>query len=106
MENPDGTASDSSVHFQIRTANTAPALATAPWIELATAHASPNTQRCAMSGPVPCPLDLYVLLGGTTSPAVHHALAELEVTLLASSDQAALPSIESWQLTYSCPVIQ
>jgi len=100
------TPADSTVRFRIRTANTGAALETAPWIELATAQASPNTQRCAMSGPAPCPLDLYVLLGGVNSPAVHHALAELEVTLLAASDHAELPSIEGWQLTYSCPVIR
>jgi len=100
------TPGDSSVHFQIRTGNTEAALATAPWIDLATAHASPNTQRCSMGGPAPCPLDLYVLLGGKTSPAIHHELAQVEVTLQASSGQSELPSVEGWQLTYSCPLIQ
>jgi hypothetical protein len=100
------TPDDSSVRFRIRTANTEDALAAAQWIDLATAHASPNTQRCSMGGPAPCPIDLYNVLGGTNAPAVHHELAQVAVTLTPSSDQQAVATVQGWHLDYSCPFLQ
>jgi hypothetical protein len=100
------TPGDSSVRFRIRTANTEAALATAPWIDLATAQASPNTQRCTMGGPAPCPIDLYNVLGGASAPAVHHNLAQVDVTLTPSSDGTKPSSVQGWQLNYSCPFAQ
>jgi hypothetical protein len=100
------TPGDSSVRFRIRTANTEDALAAAQWVDLATAHASPNTQRCSMGGPAPCPIDLYDVLGGTNAPAVHHTFAQLAVTLTPSSDQQAAATVQGWHLDYSCPLIQ
>lgn len=99
------TPGDSNVRFRIRTANTEAALATASWVDLATAHASPNTQRCSMGGPAPCPIDLYNVLGGTNAPAVHHSFAQIEVTLTVSSDQLE-PAAQGWKVNYSCPFIQ
>lgn len=99
------TPGDSNVRFRIRTANTEEALTTAAWLDLATAHASPNTQRCSMGGPAPCPIDLYNVLGGANAPAVHHNLAQVEITLTPSSDQLE-PEVQGYQLNYSCPVIQ
>ncbi|HKO92426.1 MAG TPA: C-type lectin domain-containing protein [Polyangiaceae bacterium] len=100
------TPSDSNVRFRIRTANTEAGLATATWVDLATAHASPNTQRCSMAGPAPCPIDLYNVLGGGSAPAVHHNFAQVDVTLTPSSDGTEPASVQGWQLNYSCPFAQ
>jgi hypothetical protein len=53
---------------------------------------------CPISGPVPCPKDLNALLGGGP-PATTNQVLTLGVTLTATS---AVPTVNSWQLTYSC----
>ncbi len=94
------TPADSRVQFRIRSAETAPELNGASWIELATAEAASDTQLCTLAGPVPCPIDLYVMLGG--SPRAHHTFAEVEVTETPTSDRTQRASVQSWQLSFFC----
>jgi hypothetical protein len=94
------TPADSSVQFRIRTAETSPELNGASWIELATAQAVPDTQQCILAGPMPCFIDLYVMLGG--SPRAHYTFAEVEVTQNPTSDRTQPSTVQSWQINFSC----
>ena len=94
------TPGDSSMEFRIRTAATRAEISRASWTNLITAQASPDTQVCSFFGPAPCPIDLYAVLEG--APRAHHAFAELRVVLTPTSDGRALPSVQSWNLNFSC----
>lgn len=96
------TPGDSSVAFRVRTGATRDELGRASWTNLITAQATPDTQVCSFFGPAPCPIDLYTVLEG--APRAHHAFAELRVILTPTSDGAAMPSVQSWNLNYSCPL--
>jgi hypothetical protein len=96
------TPGESNITFQIRTANSEAALAAEPWSDLVVAQASPDTQSCTFFGPAPCPIDLYVVLGG--APRAHHLFAEIALSFQRS--QADTPTLESWQINYSCPFSQ
>jgi len=98
------TPSDSTVRFRLRTATTRSGLSSASWTELITAQASPDTQVCGFIGPVPCPIDLYAVLDGP--PRAHHAFAELGLILNPSTDGARVPTVQGWNLSYSCPLGQ
>lgn len=97
------TPADSSIQFAVRTAPDATSLSSASFVSAATAQASPDTQVCAMSGPAPCPVDLYPKLG--QFDAVNPYL-ELQITLTPTSDGSQSPTVNNWQLAYSCPPAQ
>jgi hypothetical protein len=94
------TPGDSEIAFRIRSAPTSDALARAKYRDLIRASSALGTRRCAVTGPAPCPVDLYVELDG--APLVHYPFAELEVVLRPSSIDGAMPSLQEWKLTYSC----
>jgi hypothetical protein len=94
------TPGDSSIRFRARTAPTQALLAESRFIDLATAKASPDTQVCELSGPLPCPIDLYQTLG-PAGAAMRYL--ELEAVLTPTSDRRSSPFLNDWQLTYSCP---
>jgi hypothetical protein len=96
------TPGDSSITFQIRTANSEAALASEPWSDLMVAQASPDTQSCTFFGPAPCPIDLYVVLGG--APRAHDLFAE--IAMLFQQSRADRPTLDSWKINYSCPFSQ
>ncbi len=97
------TGSDSSVQFRARSAHTRSELTTAPYVDVATAQASPDTQICAMTGPAPCPIDLTSMaLLGSQSPGPAADLLELEITLNPSSNLQVSPDLNDWRITYSC----
>jgi hypothetical protein len=94
------TPGDSSVRFRARTADTEAGLVAASFVDLATAQASPDTQRCQLSGPVPCPVDLFQLLG---ADAAWMRYLQLEATVRPTTDQRSTATLNAWQITYSCP---
>lgn len=94
------TPGDSSIGFAVRSAPTEAELGNATSFELLTASTALGTARCGFTGPAPCPLDLFVVLGG--APLVHHPIAELAVLLTPASGDGAMPSVEQWSLNYSC----
>jgi hypothetical protein len=94
------TPSDSNIVFRARTAKTQAELAGASYKSLAIAKASPDTQLCPLSGPAPCPVDMYVKLG---VPDVRHPFMQFAIELNPSTDKLSTPSINSWNFTYSCP---
>ena len=67
---------------------------------LLTASTALGTSRCTITGPAPCPIDLFEVLGG--APLVHHPLSELEVVFSPSSSDQRMPTVDDWQLDYSC----
>ena len=95
------TPSDSSVLFQAHTANTIAGLASSAPKTLATAKAipAPDTQKCGMGGPSPCPIDLYASLGAANAKGEY---LELIATLNPSTDKASGSKLNKWQITYSC----
>ncbi|MBW2459145.1 MAG: hypothetical protein JRI68_31900, partial [Deltaproteobacteria bacterium] len=97
------TPPDSAIVFEARTAATEGELGAATWASVATAESSPtDTQKCQLSGPAPCPLDLWTILGGP--PLVHLDVLELKATLVPGGPNDSItPSLNSWQVTYSCP---
>jgi hypothetical protein len=98
------TPGDSMIAFKIRTSETQAGLGSEKWLRLASAAASPDTQTCSFAGPSPCPIDLYVVLGG--APRAHDLFAEIMLLLYRTSDGDATSSIEHFQLNYSCPFNQ
>jgi hypothetical protein len=94
------TPGDSNIAFRFRSAATSDALQRATFRDLITASAALGTERCRVTGPAPCPIDLFDALGG--APLAHHPSAELELVLNPSSVDAALPVVREWKLTYSC----
>ncbi len=68
-------------------------------IQIANITAS-EPASCPMSGPSPCPIDLYEALGGL--PQAQHRVVELVWSLTSSPGCAMNPTLTSWQLTYSC----
>jgi len=91
---------DSSIAFSARTATTQAGLASASWHSLATATSTPNTQVCPMSGPSPCPVDLFGKLG---FPDQKLPWLELKVDMTPTSDKLQASVVNSWLVTYSCP---
>lgn len=94
------TPGDSSIRMRVRTAPTEDGLRSATFFDLATASTALGTARCTFTGPAPCPIDLFEVLGG--APLVHHPLSELEVLLTPSSIDQRMPTVDAWQLDYSC----
>lgn len=96
------TPGDSNVAFRMRTADTAAGLASAAYTAVATAQSSPtNTQVCNVSTGPPCPIDMFLALGGL--PKARHRFVELELDLSPTSNGAAAPIVYDWKLTFSCP---
>ena len=61
----------------------------------------PDTQKCSMAGPAPCPIDLFSALGGP--PAARHEQLELVLDMHTNVSHSRSPTINSWQITYACP---
>jgi hypothetical protein len=95
------TPGDSNVAFRARTAATEADLATSSWAPLGTAQANPDTQVCPLlGGPAGCPIDLYAKLGG--KPAAERTFLELQITMNPTSDALDGPTVNGWEISYSC----
>jgi hypothetical protein len=101
---PSNASGSSDVKFQVQTA---PALADGgagtptSWVTVANTPAAGDPASCPMSGPSPCPKNLYTDLGG--APGATNEDLTLQVTLTPSPDGQVAPTLNSWQITYSCP---
>jgi hypothetical protein len=98
------TPDDSSIQFRLRTAPSEDQLLAAEYIDLVTASAALGTERCSFTGPAPCPIDLCAVLGG--APLAHHPLSGLELVLTPTSSDGKMPTVDEWNLNYSCTMIQ
>ena len=101
---PSDVSGSSDVKFQIQTV---PSLSDGgagtptSWVTAADAPGAGDPAVCAMGGPSPCPKDLYAALGGL--PAADNPTLNLQVTLTPSPDSQVAPTLNTWQITYSCP---
>lgn len=93
------TPNTSTVTFRVRTADTQAGLGAASWHNLAVAQSVPtDTQVCPLTGPAPCPIDAFAALG---FPDQKRAWAQLELDLVPGG--GGLPTVNTFNLTYSCP---
>ena len=91
-----------STTFLVRTAPEIIDLPATPLRKLITAAPGvPDTQKCSMAGPAPCPIDLFSALGGP--PAARHEQLELVLDMHTNVSHSRSPTINSWQITYACP---
>lgn len=90
------TPATSTVSFRARTADTQAGLTSASWHNLTTTP--PNPASCPLSGPAPCPVDVYTALG---FPDNKRAWLELEVYLVPGG--GGIPVVNGFDVTYSCP---
>src|SRR5262249_46838558 len=89
------TPGNSNVVFSARTADTEAGLSAAAFVDLATAQAAPtDTQVCLMSGPKPCPVDLYSKLN---TPGAKLNFIELSIKLNPTTDKSSAPTLKSWE---------
>jgi hypothetical protein len=101
---PSNASGSSDVKFQIQTA---PLLVDGgvgtptAWVSAADTPGAGDPALCPMSGPSPCPKNLYTALGGP--PGATNEDLTLQVTLTPSPDGQVAPTLNSWQITYSCP---
>jgi hypothetical protein len=56
---------------------------------------------CPFSGPAPCPKSVFTALGGL--PNARNEALKVRVTLNPTPDKALAATLNSWQVTYSCP---
>jgi hypothetical protein len=93
------TPLDSYVEFWFRTGEAEPL--TSDYALGGTASAASNTQVCPMTGgQTGCPLDLYDLLD---TPAAFMPVIEVKALAYPSTSGHEFPTINDWQITYSCP---
>ncbi|NUQ75481.1 MAG: VWA domain-containing protein [Polyangiaceae bacterium] len=89
---------DASVIFQAQT-STNPASFPAQLLTLATAGTA--SQVCPMVGPAPCPVNLFNKLGGI--PNAQNEYLKLVIKTNPTTDKSGAPTINNWEITYSCP---
>jgi hypothetical protein len=93
------TPGASSVSFRARAATTEAGLSAGTWHTLGTASTSAGTASCALGGPASaCPVDVFEKLG---SPDQKRPWLEVEIKLTPAG--SAAPSVDKWNLSYSCP---
>ncbi|HSC87972.1 MAG TPA: hypothetical protein VLC09_11900 [Polyangiaceae bacterium] len=91
------TPTGAKVTFAGRTATTEAGLASAgAYKPLGVAQLSPDTQKCTLSGPSPCPIDLTAALSlGTSQPQWLGVKITIEST-------GSVATLNDWNITYSC----
>lgn len=89
---------DSQVEFRVSTSTDGVTFDALP--ALATATATAAAPDCVMGGPMPCPINLYSILG---LPKAHRKYLQLAMKVFPTSDQNQTPQVNSWEVKYSCP---
>jgi hypothetical protein len=92
----------SAVKFEVQTApllsNGAPGTFS-PYVTAANTAAG-DPANCAVSGPTPCPKNLFTALGG--KPSSYDQVLNLKISLTPTPDQLAGATLRSWQVSYAC----
>jgi hypothetical protein len=86
------------ISFRVRTADTKAGLAAASWYSITTKATNANPD-CKASGPSPCPIDLFKLLGKKDGRLKY---LDLEASFKVDATQTKTATLESWQLSYTC----
>jgi hypothetical protein len=88
---------DTTISFRARTAATEAELADATWVDIATATS--DAPSCELTdASEECPVVLYDVLGAASASLEY---LELEATLNPTDSET--PSLNDWQITFSCP---
>jgi hypothetical protein len=95
------TPGDSNVQFSVRTADTEAGLTASTYYPLVTAQLTPDTQVCETPGPPICSVDLYTALDELPDAARDYL--ELRMILNPTVSGTQVPTVHSWDITYSCP---
>ena len=93
---------DSNVRLQMRTSNSLTDLAMASWMDVALVP--PDPAVCTMGGPANCPVNLYDALSMASTVPTNARLryVELAITLNPTSNGRFSPTLNDWDITYSC----
>jgi len=86
------------ISFRIRTAKTKSELSNASWVLVNTKSTNAN-QDCSASDPVPCPIDLYSLLGKIDA---QKKFLEIEASFKVDTVKKNTPTLEKWEVSYTC----
>ncbi|MEZ4308837.1 MAG: hypothetical protein R3F14_12425 [Polyangiaceae bacterium] len=98
----DSTApGDSKVEFRFRTSADGVTYGALPAAANKTASAALSSEVCALGGPAPCPVSLYDELGGL--PDARKKFLEVVMDFYPTTNQNQTPSLNDWDVTYSCP---
>lgn len=98
------TPLDSYVEIWARTADTKDGLAAQPWTALTVAKTASGNSVCPMNaGTALCPVDLYQKLG---LPAGVRPWIELKETANPSYNGRWPSTLNSWEMTFSCPAAE
>ena len=92
------TPKDTEISFRVKTAKSQAELSSAAWRSISVKSTGSN-QDCSISGPSPCPVDLYIVLDKIDS---QKQVLELEVTFKVSPDNKKSPILNAWEISYSC----
>jgi hypothetical protein len=95
------TPGDSSIEFRVATSPDGVTYDPLPGTATKVASAALGTEICAMGGPAPCPVDLFEELNGL--PNAHDKYLKLATKIFPTSDQNQTPTVNNWEVTYSCP---
>ena len=94
------TPGDSWVDFSVATSDSGLGESSPNFPSIGTAVAAPtDTQACTMTGPAGCPIDLYNVLD---LPYANYDTLELTMMLYPTTDLSAGPTVNDWEVTYSC----
>jgi hypothetical protein len=86
----------SEVDFDVRVANDATSLASAPWKTVATASSTTSNEVCGLTDP--CLVDLFAQLG---TPDNNAFFLELRITLRPTAT-GDTPEVVDWRITHTC----
>jgi hypothetical protein len=103
---PSSGGVSSTVKFEVRSAPLTADGGTGTFTAFSQAGLAPTPDpaNCPLGGPAPCPKDLFVALGG--AGAANNEVLDLKITLTPPTDLSVAPTLNSWQVTYSCPPSQ
>lgn len=93
------TPGASNVTVRLRSAETEAGLLAQPWQDVVVLSQANGNELCGAGGPAPdCPLVLYSLLG-----SVHASDPFIELQFELNPDGTNAPTLNDWQVSYSCP---
>ncbi|MBK8253305.1 MAG: VWA domain-containing protein [Polyangiaceae bacterium] len=95
------TPGDSRVEFRFRTSTDNLMYSALPPLPDKTASTALGSSVCGLGGPAPCPVSLYTTLNGL--PLARQKYLEVVMDIFPTSDANFTPTINDWDVTYSCP---
>lgn len=100
LATPSNGSGASSIRIQAHTADSPGTLSPtcADCVTVADVPSPNPEQSCSLTGPSPCPRNLYAALG----PKATQSILELVFTLAPTPDGGGAPKLHNWRVTYNC----